>query len=93
MKRLALLGVVILALVMLAVPAVADDGGSVLPAPTHEAEPLPAAEEPVAVAERQPAAEALAETGFSVTTGALVAALLIAGGGVSLVLARRRAGS
>lgn len=87
MRRVAVIGVLVLVLATLAGPAFADGGdGSVLPGPGHE-QPLPAPGRHVTPA--QP--PALADTGFEVTETAALGLGLLALGGATVLISRRRA--
>jgi hypothetical protein len=93
MKRVALSVLVVLALMMVAAPAAAGLQGSVLPPPGEEFTPLPIADRPAVDAAQPTAPGALARTGFTVTTGAIIAAVLIVAGALALTVSRRRATS
>ena len=87
MKRIAVLGALLVTLMLLAGPAMAQSAlpeGSVLPE-QPPAQVLPDA--PPAV--EQPSA-ALADTGFQMSTGALLAVGLLVLGGGALAVGRRR---
>jgi LPXTG-motif cell wall-anchored protein len=86
MKRIAVVGALMFVLMILAVPAFAQvGGGSVLP-PQSQTQTLPAR----VVSSTDTRAPALADTGLSVTNGALLGVGLLAVGGVALVASRRR---
>ncbi len=94
MKRIALIGVLMLILTTLAGPAFAqvDEDGSVLPGPAQE-QPLPIGDvddDAPAPALSVPRAAELADTGFALTNGVLLAAGLVVVGGLVLVASRRR---
>lgn len=105
MKRIAVAGILVAVLALFAVPAYAQTSGSVLPTPSEDEGVLPDSpsedegvlpdspdeDEDEAVAADE--APALADTGIDTTTALLVGAGLLAVGGVSLVVARRRGSS
>lgn len=92
MKRSVVVGALIVILASIAGPAFAQaDQGSVLPPPT-QTQVLPAASRPggaAAVTQQQGAA--LADTGFELTNGVLLAAVLLGIGASVLAVTRRRA--
>jgi LPXTG-motif cell wall-anchored protein len=102
-KRIVVAGILVAILALFAVPAYAQSEGSVLPTPSEDEGVLPdspsedegvlpdSPDEDEAAAAADEAA--LADTGIDTTTALLVGAGLLAVGGVSLVVARRRGSS
>lgn len=94
MKRIAVIGVLILILATFAGPAFAQtDEGSALP-PPGSSQVLPGSTQVLPQAQSQSAAQqggALADTGLGLTNGAVLAIALLAVGASTLAAGRRRA--
>lgn len=94
MRRIGVIGALVLILAILGGPALAQvdpSGGSALPPPGQaNSQPLPPAGSSSGSTVSQTAAPALADTGIPVSTGVVLGVGLVAAGGAALVLARRR---
>lgn len=95
MRRIGVIGALVLILAILGGPALAQvdpSGGSALPPPGQaNSQPLPpAGSSSGGTVSRTVASPALADTGIPVSTGVVLGVGLVAAGGGALVLARRR---
>lgn len=90
MKRIAVLGALVLVLAMFAGPAFAADRGSVLPGPSSEQVLPRSTAARTTTANTTQSSQVLADTGLGLTNGALLGLGLLGAGGVALALSRRR---
>jgi hypothetical protein len=90
MKRIAVIGALVLILAMFAGPAFAAERGSVLPGPGPQ-QVLPRSSGSSGSTATQYSTQPLADTGLGLTNGALLGIGLLAAGGTALAISRRRA--
>lgn len=94
MRRIGVIGALVLILAMVGGPAFAQvdpSGGSVLPPDQARSQPLPPVSSGSSSVAQATASPALADTGIPVATGLVIGAGLVVAGGGALVLTRRRA--